>query len=648
MTFKLASAAAVFCIVFGSPWPSSALEVQSPLGLTTSVEAALQSQINSLSEVIVRPAERTALQTFYANRNNRPVWVDRSGPTRAASQVLAELAKAGDWGLNATDYTVRANKVPMSAGPITKGHWTAAETAAAEYEISALILKYARDAQGGRIADPDRMLSSYLDRRPQMSEPGVVLSSVAGSAAPDAALRSLHPKHEQFQKLRDLYVKLQGASNGVAKVEMPEKGPLLVPGMTHDDVVLLRKRMGVAAADGEDDVYDKALVQAVKSFQSAADLNDDGFVGPATRKALNGSGDDHLAAIRANMEQWRWMPEDLGQTHLFVNVPAFSIELVENGETTLEERVIVGKHATATPIFSKQLTAVVLKPSWILPDSIKLEKLLSSQRSGTSIEDEGYLIKKGSHVIDSGDVDWNTADLKDYAIYQPSGDGNALGDVKFLFPNKHSVYLHDTPNKALFDASARLFSHGCMRLRHPLALAQRLLDADKGDGVWNVKKFVRKGEDNTQIMLDTPLPIHVAYFTVWISKDGLPQYLGDPYGHEERITMALNKKWNDIDRGVDHLAKVDTQQLKSVSVQREAKQVERVVTRPSRPAPSPALRPTANDDDQPAPVRRAKNFDPPSGLTNANAGGRKAKVFKFARSRSDGGVGEMMRASLQH
>jgi L,D-transpeptidase YcbB len=643
MTLKLASAAAVVCIFFGSAMPSSALDVQSPFGIVTTVEAELQSQINSLSELMVRPVERTALQTFYANRGNRPVWVDRSGPTRAASQILAELAKAAEWGLNGADYTLRANKVPMVSGLMTKGQWSAAETAAAEFEISALILKYARDAQGGRITDPDRMLSSYLDRHPQLSEPGVVLAGIASSAAPDSALRSLHPKHDQFQKLHDLFVKLQGASNGVTKVEMPEKGPLLVPGATHDDVALLRKRLGVDAADGDDDVYDKALVQAVKAFQASADLDDDGLVGAATRKALNGTGDDHLAAIRANMEQWRWMPEDLGQTHLFVNVPAFSIELVENGETVLEERVIVGKHATETPIFSKQLTAIVLKPSWILPDSIKLEKLLSSQRSGTSIEDEGYLIKKGSHVIDSGDVDWNTADLKDYAIYQPSGDGNALGDVKFLFPNKHSVYLHDTPNKALFDASARLFSHGCVRLRHPLALAQRLLDADKGDGVWNVKKFVRNGEDNTQIMLDTPLPIHVAYFTVWIGKDGVPQYLGDPYGHEERVTQALNQQWAAIDKGVDHLAKVDTQQLKSVSVQPEAKQSERIATRPSRSAPR-----APNDDDQPAPVRRAKNFEPPSGLTNANAGGHKPKFFKLTRSRSNGGVGEMMRASLQH
>ncbi len=601
------------------------------------IEAALQSEILSLSPVVTRPADRDALATFYANRGFHPLWFDQSGATRASTLIMAEIANAETWGLTAADFPLSASKSMVSAASANSGRWSPQQIAAAEYELSAAILKYAREAEGGRIPEPDRVLSSYLDRHPQISEPGAVLSRIAFSAAPDAALRAFHPQHQQFQKLRDVYVKLLAASQGVAKVEIPLKGPFLVPGAAHEDVKLLRLRLGTAA-NASDDVYDDALVEAVKSFQASAGLNDDGVVGPATRKALNGSaGGDRLAAIRANMEQWRWMPADLGPTHLFVNVPAFSIQLVRNGETAYEERVIVGKNATQTPIFSKQLTAIVLKPSWFLPDSIKLEKLLSSQRSGTSIEDEGYLIKKGSHVIDSGDVDWNTADLKDYAIYQPAGDGNALGDVKFLFPNKHSVYLHDTPNKALFDASARLFSHGCVRLRHPLALAQRLLDADKGEGVWNVKDVIENGDGNTQVMLDKPLPIHVAYFTVWIDKDGAAQYLGDPYGHEERITQALDQKWDAIDRGADHLAKVDTGQLKGVTLQASPKAAERVASRPAR------------SGSNSAPVRHVKNFDPPSGLINAHANSDlKPKFVKYSKSRGDGGVGEMMRAALLH
>lgn len=598
----------------------------------TPVEFALQSKIQSLSDglsgTVTRPSDRDAIRVFYAERGFRPLWVGASGPTWAASKVIAEFAQAGDWGLSRDDFKLVAASVPL-----TQGMWTASETAAAEYEISSLILKYARHARGGRIPEPDRMLSSYLDRRPMPSEPLSDLTSVATSAAPDEALRAFHPRHEQFHWLHDLYVKLNGETQRGRDAELPLKGPHLVPGITHSDIAILRRRLGTPAGDGNVATYDAALVTAVKKFQESVSLNDDGIIGPATRKALNTGGGDHLKTIAATMEQWRWMPDDLGQTHLFVNVPAFSINLVENGITVLEERVIVGKSTTETPIFSKQLTAIVLSPLWYLPDSIKLEKLLAAQRSGTPIEDEGYLVKRNGHAVDSGSVDWNAANLKEYSIFQPAGESNALGDVKFLFPNKHSVYLHDTPNKSLFNASERLFSHGCIRLRNPLVLAQRLLDADKGRGVWNVKETVSKGDGNTQVMLDRPIPIHVTYFTMWIGKDGVPQYFGDPYGHEERITLALEQKWDAIDKGADHLAAVDTKQLKSVDVQEPSRL--QLAARQAAPRAVAAL--------EPALARRLRTYDPPSGLIKAAA----SPKF-FAKRRDNGGVGEMIRSALQH
>jgi L,D-transpeptidase YcbB len=603
------------------------------------LETALQSQIDSLSNDINRPADRDALKSFYGDRGYRPLWVDNTGPTRAAAKVINELNSAADWGLSAADFPLTAVKTPR-----TFGHWTATETAAAEYEISASVLKYARQAGGGRITDPGRTLSSYLDRRPVLVEPLAVLGLMTSTADPDAALRDFHPVHEQFQKLRQLYAELRAGAQLSQAAGLPLKGPTLLPGVSHADVKALRQRLSVPPVDGNDELYDAAVKAAVKTFQASVDLDDDGLFGPATRKALVTGNADHLKSVLATMEQWRWMPADLGQTHLLVNVPAFSVRLVQNGVTTLEERVIVGKSTTQTPIFSKKLTTIVLKPSWQLPDSIKLEKLLTAQRSGTPIEDEGYIIKKGDHVVDSGSVDWNTADINAYALFQPSGDGNALGAVKFLFPNKHSVYLHDTPSKSLFDASERLYSHGCVRLRNPLALAQRLLDLDKGAGALNVKEEVREGEANNQVSFDTPVPVHVAYLSVWIGKDGRPQYHGDPYGHEERIALALEQKWDEIDKGADHLAKIDTRQLKSVSVQAPSRKVERTA---SRAAPQTAARAAQRRAFQSASTRRARNFDPPSGLINANAQ-PKFRFFKSAKARANtGGVGEMMRSALQ-
>ena len=560
------------------------------------LEGNLQDKINSLSDGFNRPAERDALRSFYADRDYRPVWSDESGPTRAARRVIAELEKAEDWGLDAHNIKLAAVHSPLIAG-----RWSAEQAAAAEFEISTAILLYARQARGGRIPEPARMLSSYLDRRPIALDPVSILPTMTSASEPDLVLRTFHPQHEQFHKLQTVYAKLrqqQKPSEAVGRV--PEKGPLLIPGQRHADVAVLRRRFAIPAQSEDLDLYEEALVAAVKKFQEAEGLKADGIAGVKTRKALNAGVDDKLKSIRANMEQWRWMPDELGKTHVFVNLPAFTIKLVQDGAVTLEEKVIVGKSTTQTPVFSRNLTSVVLKPSWQLPESIKVEKLIDAQRRGSSIEDEGYVIKKGDKTVESWNVDWSKAELSAYTFFQPSGDGNALGKVKFLFPNKHSVYLHDTPKKSLFDASERLYSHGCVRLRNPLVFAQRLLDIASGKDSIAVEDALDDGPGNNQITLENPVAIHLGYFTVWVENDGQVSYLGDPYGHEERIALALQSKWPEIDKGEDHLAAVDTQELKKVVLDTPAKSV----ARPSR---------VARSED--APPRARKRFAPAMGLT---------------------------------
>lgn len=579
---------------------------------------ALQSKVNSLSSALTSPADRDAVKTFYEARGYRPVWTGRDGLTPAGIELTAELANADDWGLQAADFELDSSSFAHS-------EWSPEQVADAEFEITVAILTYARQARGGRISEPDRLLSTYLDRRPSPIAPAQVLRSVGDAAKPALALHGLHPKHEQFLRLRALYADLRQELRIDPNAMLPPKGPVLLPGVTHPDVAILRRRLDVPASV-TDEMYDAALVTAVKKFQDEASLRADGNVGGKTRAALRDSGNRKLASIQANMEQWRWMPDDLGQQHLFVNIPAFSVALVRDNRTVLEERVIVGKSETQTPIFSKAVATIVLNPSWNLPDSIKLEKLLAAQRNGTSIESEGYEIRKAGKIVDSMKVNWNKANLSSYVFSQPSGDGNALGDVKFLFPNKHSVYLHDTPVKSLFSSPERLFSHGCIRLRNPLTLAQKLIDADKGSATFNVKQTIKRGKDNTLVTLANPLPIHVAYFTVWVDDDGKAKFLGDPYGHEERITLALQQMWKDIDRGDDHLAAVDTDALKNLRFE--------------------ALRPAPRRSN----VRRALRFDAPSGLLRAgsppkswfsvNTGG--------GRSRRDTSVGELMRSALSN
>ncbi len=533
------------------------------------LEYSLQDKISSLSESFNRPDERDALNTFYANRQYRPLWVDDFGPTRAALRLIGELERAEDWGLDVQSFKLEAVYVPLH-----RGRWTAAQAAAAEHEISTAILRYARQARGGRITEPARMLSSYLDRRPSMLEPALILAMIAASSEPDGVLRSFHPPHEQFHKLQAIYRTLRAQQKSADAAErVPEKGPLLMPGQKHADVVALRNRLAVPASGADPGLYDDALVAAVEKFQVSESLKSDGIVGLKTRKALNAGVGDKIKSIRANMEQWRWMPEDLGATHVFVNLPAFTAKLVQDGAVTFEERVIVGKGTTQTPVFSRKLTSVVLKPLWQLPESIKVEKLIDAQRRGSSIEDEGYVIKKGEKIVESRSVDWSKAELTAYTFFQPSGEGNALGRVKFLFPNKHSVYVHDTPNRSLFDASERLYSHGCVRLRNPLNFAQRLLNIAQGANAIDVKGSVEDGPENNQVALENPIPIHLGYFTVWVDENGAAEYHGDPYGHEERVALALENKWAEIDKGGDHLASVDKQKLKTVSLEPTGKTV---------------------------------------------------------------------------
>lgn len=585
------------------------------LAIETTVADALKSNVETFASPTEQPGAREALAAFYQARAFAPVWVDNRGPTRAATLVLAELAKAADYGLDESAFAPVA-----TAAPRTGGVWTNVQAAAAEFEISTLVLKYANQARGGRIYAPEELLSSYLDRQPDLPDPVAVLNDVSASATPDALLRSYQPQQEQFQFLQAAYQSLRAKQAGSEDIALATDGPLLKEGVRHRNVLVLRKRFELSETGEAADLFDAALSAAVRAFQKTSGLAADGIVGRRTRQALAGQSEaGQLERLRANLEAWRWMPADLGAEHLFVNIPSFSIQVVKNGSVALTERVITGQTSKQTPVFSKELSTIVLRPQWHLPDSIKIEKLISAQRRGRRLEDMGYVIRKGRRTVKSWEIDWATAKLSHYEISQPSGDDNALGDVKFLFPNKHSVYLHDTPSKSLFAASERTFSHGCIRLRNPLSLAQMLLDDDKGVGAFDVKRLVRRGPGSNQIELEHALPIHVAYFTAWADHDGNVTYYKDVYGHERRIKLALAGNWKKINKGRDHLAAINAaEQLKAIS------------------ALPPGLPP-------PAAGGLFASFGQPMGVTSGPP-----TLFKPAKgySRSKNSVGDMMQRAL--
>ncbi len=524
--------------------------------LTQRPSEAICQKLSSETVSGVDLEDRAAVVAFYTARGCRPVWTEQGGLTRSATRLIAELKQATDWGLDGKDFQlphVDAVKVPSNRE-------TPDLIADAEFELSGAVLRYARYARGGRIPDPTSQLTTYIDRKPELPDPAVVLAEITVSPEPDAVLRAYQPQHEQFLRLKALLLSERKKENDAQAISIPPSGPQLRADSRHADVALLKRRLEVASAAGEEELFTPELVAAVKRFQTANGLRADGIVGRASRKAFNAEAPRGVGTIIANMEAWRWMPRELGDKYIFINVPSYNVTLVDHGQKTFDERVIVGETKTQTPIFSMDMRTVVLRPEWYLPDSIKLKKLLSSR----SLESQGYVIKKNGRKVESWRIDWSKANLSAYSISQPSGDDNALGLVKFLFPNKHSVYLHDTPSKSLFNSAERLFSHGCIRVRNPLQLAEVLLNADKGAGKMNVKALVRKGPHQNEINLDTPVPVHIGYFTTWVEDDGTVTYLRDPYGHEKRITLALAGAWSKIDKGRDHLAAVDTSQLKAM------------------------------------------------------------------------------------
>ncbi|MBA2124711.1 hypothetical protein DLM45_00505 [Hyphomicrobium methylovorum] len=518
-----------------------------------------------LAPTVVTPfdeADRDAVAAFYSKREFRPVWVDERGPTHAARLAATELGHAGEWGLDPAAFALPSLSTPMS-----QGRWTDVETADAELELTAAILRYAHQAQGSRIADPTTTLSSYIDRAPVVTNAADILAAVSSSTTPDALLRAYQPQQSQFLKLKALLAELRGSERSTPDItRIARRGPTLNVGDRSAEVALLRKQLSLSATPETEQLFDSDVAKAVKAFQRKASLRGDGIVGPKTRAILAGDRPDgrktadRVAAVIANMEAWRWMPRDMGETNILVNIPAFSIRLTSKNETLFEDRVIVGTNSTQTPLFSKDMKTIVLRPVWNIPDSIKVAKLLS----GRSIESQGYTVMRNGRKIDSSRVNWAKANLSAYTFYQPSGDDNALGLVKFLFPNKHAVYLHDTPSRSLFNSSERLYSHGCVRVRNPQKLAQRIFDIDRSEGALNVAHLVRKGPMNDEETLVKPFPVHVGYFTVWVGKDGEAQYFKDVYGHQRRIELALAGKWQKIDVGKDHLAAVDTSRLKEV------------------------------------------------------------------------------------
>ncbi len=496
--------------------------------------------------------DRDAVKAFYA-KQDKLIWISPEGFTPRARHVMAEIARADDWGLQASDFDLP--KLAAVAAPPPA-------LADAEIKLSLAALKYARFARGGRL-EPLRV-SRNFDQKPTIVGPDSVMAALAANDAPGDYLRGLHPKHQQFHLLRGHLAKARASAKSAQVEELVEvrlpSGPLLKPGVEHPHVALLRKRLKVAAVAGAEGRYDSDLQDAVVAFQKKNGQRPDGVVGNATRAALNGGetgrptfGNDEQRII-VNMERWRWMPEHMGEFHVWDNIPEFQMRVVKRGQIIHQAKIIVGRPETQSTLFSANMRYVIFGPEWGVPDSIKIKEILPYLRpsyepgffgfGGGTISDTRILEKHNLRVsvngqpVDASRVDWSQVDIRKFNFIQPSGPANVLGAVKFRFPNKHDIYMHDTPQRELFDKSVRTFSHGCIRVHNPGRFAEVLLEEDKGWSAERVRRMMAAG-GNENVTLAKDIPVHITYFTAMVEGDGQLRSYGDVYGHDRRVALAL-------------------------------------------------------------------------------------------------------------
>jgi murein L,D-transpeptidase YcbB/YkuD len=322
------------------------------------------------------------------------------------------------------------------------------------------------------------------------------------------------------------------------------EGALLKKGDRGERVVRLRKRLVITGdfqgeTAGDEAVYDEELRNAVIRFQRRHGLKDDGVVGPDTLKDLNVSVGERIEQIEINLKRLKQMPQHLDTRYIAVNIAAFELDVVENENTVMSMKVIVGKQYWHSPLFSAKMTYIVFNPSWYVPNSIAIKEILPKIK-----DDPGYLVNEGIKVFEKGKgyrneldasaINWAdvNADNLIYRFVQVPGIRNPLGKIKFVFPNEYNVYLHDTPAKVLFEKSSRAFSHGCIRIEKPFELAEYLLHDDPAWTRENILAVMESGED-VKIKIPSPINVHVLYLTAWVDKDNILQFRKDVYGRDK-------------------------------------------------------------------------------------------------------------------
>ncbi|MCP5158176.1 MAG: L,D-transpeptidase family protein [Gammaproteobacteria bacterium] len=466
---------------------------------------------------------------FYAGRSYQPAWLDTNGePLPAATELIEALGEVDRDGLRPSDYHRTQLQKRLAA---LRQHNDASDIdQLANFDLlfTDAFLAYGSHLLSGRLSP--RTVDRDWEIKPRSRDIATVLQKTLTEGSITESLKALAPQAKGYIQLREKLRKYR-------KIEQ-EGGWPSVTSNTSTRTLRMRLEISGDLIEGQD----KTIAEALRRFQKRHGLAETGTANADTVAALNVPISERIRQIELNLERWRWLPDDFGSRHILVNIPSYKMQVFEDGKVVLESKVVVGRQERQTPTFTANMEYLVMSPKWYVPRSIAVkDKLPQLRRNPYSLKGQQIRIyNSAGKEINPGSVNWTevSASNFNYRLRQDAGPRNALGGIKFMFPNRHSIYLHDTPSRELFSRNRRTYSSGCIRISKPVELAEYLL---KHDPKWNKETIKTASTSGKQKIVHLPedVPVYLLYWTAWVDENGLLNFRDDIYKRDKPLVRAL-------------------------------------------------------------------------------------------------------------
>ncbi|MGB5157559.1 MAG: L,D-transpeptidase family protein [Desulfobacterales bacterium] len=493
------------------------------------------------------------LPRFYGLRDFTPAWINDKGVSSQAYELVRAIREAADEGINPRDYHIGGIEMllkDINASYLRKDNAPIEKMVELELLLSDAFFLYASHLTAGRV-NPENIRTDWTIKTKHLDLVPILLDALAKGNI-SYALEKVNQQSPDYQRLKIASQSYKKFSENGGWPQIPA-GPKMKKGDRGARIAILHSRLQISGDLSKTDkkdpgVFGDILEKAVLRFQSRHGLTEDGIVGHATLYELNVSALARFKQIMVNMERLRWLQRDFGPRYLFVNIADFKLSVVDENASILKMRVVVGKDYRQTPVFEGKMTYLVINPFWTIPPKLAEEDLLPLIKEDIEVIKRKKIRiyeswKENAREIDPGSVNWKmvNADNFSYKLVQEPGPLNALGRIKFIFPNKFDIYLHDTPARNLFSREKRNFSSGCIRIEKPLELATYLLH---GNPNWTKQKLLDVIDSHeTQIVgISNPIAVKILYFTAWVDEQGIVHFRNDIYQRDKKLAKALEEK----------------------------------------------------------------------------------------------------------